>query len=640
MTFHGRVIDHLGIQMYQSPVAAIAELVANAWDADAESVSIRLPADLGPGAEITIKDSGHGMTFEECQEKYLNVGWGRRGDDPNETSSGKGRPILGRKGIGKFAGFGIAEVIRIDTVSEQTGERTIFEMKIKELRGEKYISGEGGNIPAECFGPDDALKGEHGTTISLKSLKMARRPSPGPFARSMARRFLLHQRQDDFTIAVNGEALPEGFNLAGVQFEFPRDYLPAEKPSGLRIDDHGWGIETVGGQEIRWRFLFQWDTIDEEELRGIAVFAKGKLAQSPFLFNLTGGLGGQHGVEYLYGQVDADYLDSLADDVISTERQRIDWIHESTQPLLLWGQDRVKVLLRIWRDRRGAERLHQLETKVARFSPRLDKLQPHEAETVKRALARLGQIPTLSQDQFADLGDAVLTAWEQGRLRQLIATVAEVESLSEEDVLGILFEADVLTGLNIAEAVTTKILTVGGLKLRIQKRELELAVRDYIAKNPWLISPRWETFRIERTVHLLLEDCAQTAGMTGSDWAGRIDLALASGQELLVIEFMRPGIKVDWDHMDRFERYVRILMANINANTGGRFRNVTGYLVADSLESDPAMASRIAALANQHMFAMDWPTLFSNALAGWQEFLEALSSRAPKDARLSALLGN
>ena len=35
LRFHGRIIDSLGIQMYQSPVVAIAELIANAWDADA-----------------------------------------------------------------------------------------------------------------------------------------------------------------------------------------------------------------------------------------------------------------------------------------------------------------------------------------------------------------------------------------------------------------------------------------------------------------------------------------------------------------------------------------------------------------------------------------------------------------------------
>jgi chaperone required for assembly of F1-ATPase len=49
LSFHGRVIDHLGLQMYQSPVAALAELVANAWDADSEHVDISLPATMTTG---------------------------------------------------------------------------------------------------------------------------------------------------------------------------------------------------------------------------------------------------------------------------------------------------------------------------------------------------------------------------------------------------------------------------------------------------------------------------------------------------------------------------------------------------------------------------------------------------------------
>ena len=42
LNYSGRIIDHLGLQMYQSPVAAIAELVANAWDADSDRVEIEL----------------------------------------------------------------------------------------------------------------------------------------------------------------------------------------------------------------------------------------------------------------------------------------------------------------------------------------------------------------------------------------------------------------------------------------------------------------------------------------------------------------------------------------------------------------------------------------------------------------------
>lgn len=79
--FNSRIIDQLGTDMYQSPVSAIAELISNAWDADAENVTITYPTEniTSPDAEIVIKDNGVGMSFEELQDKYLNIGYNRRG---------------------------------------------------------------------------------------------------------------------------------------------------------------------------------------------------------------------------------------------------------------------------------------------------------------------------------------------------------------------------------------------------------------------------------------------------------------------------------------------------------------------------------------------------------------------------------
>ena len=627
--------------MYQSPVAAVAELIANAWDADAENVWITLPESLSEDAELVVRDDGLGMTFEECDNRYLNVGWCRREVLNTDRSPEKGRPVLGRKGIGKFAGFGIAEVIRIETVSKLTGEKTVFELDINDLRSERYVNTEGNEIVAlEYLPPDEQRKKNHGTTVFLRRLKMGRRPSPDQFARSMARRFLLRQRARDFQILVNNNPLPEDDDLEGIEFVFPRDYREEEKPHGLLIDGD-WGVECLpNGREIRWRIFFYKEPIEAEELRGIAVFSKGKLAQRPFFFNLSGGLSGQHGQEYMSGQVEADYIDTLDEDIIATERQRINWEHAETIPLEQWGQDRIKSLLRVWRDRRGEKRRREIEERVATFSGRLERLPKHERRTIERALTKLGAISTLSDHQFQSLGEAILQSWEQGRLRELIDNISQTDDLDERELLNILVETQVLTALNAAEAVKTKLLIVGGLKLRIRRRELETAVRDYIANNPWLISPEWETFQVERSVRKLTKDAAGKAGLSGNDWEGRVDLTLASGNHLLILEFMRPGLRLDWDHIDRFERYVRIIRTQIAANTGGRFQYVTGYIVADSLAKDIAIVDKIKDLQQNNMYALDWSTLFERASAGWQEFLEILVSRAPEDERLRALLEN
>ena len=355
LEFHGRVIEHLGIQMYQSPVNAIAELVANAWDADATCVEIELPERAAdPNAVFVIRDDGIGMDFDECQNLFLAVGRNRRGGETEERTA-EGRPVLGRKGIGKFAGFGIASRVTVETVSAATGERTVFRLDLEALTADDRPSEVRKEIEViDYAAPNEDRKDRRGTRITLSKLTIHRTPSENQFRISMARRFLLHQEQADFSVLVQGEPLPPSYDVAGFEYRFPQD-LP-QPIEGVEIVEDGWGLETVDGNEIRWRFLFHEDTINEEELKGIAVFAGGKLAQRPFLFHLTQGLTGQHGAEYLAGQVVADFIDRLPADLIATERQRVNWDRSETSPLLRWGQRRLRRVFRVWAALRAEEK--------------------------------------------------------------------------------------------------------------------------------------------------------------------------------------------------------------------------------------------------------------------------------------------
>ena len=64
LDFSNRVIEHLGIKLYQNkPTNVIAEFLSNSWDGDASRVYIDLKASTGAGTpEITIMDDGRGMT--------------------------------------------------------------------------------------------------------------------------------------------------------------------------------------------------------------------------------------------------------------------------------------------------------------------------------------------------------------------------------------------------------------------------------------------------------------------------------------------------------------------------------------------------------------------------------------------------
>ena len=72
MQFDPQTIEHLGVQMYSTLPPVIAELISNSYDADAKEVKIEL-FDEGDKL-IRISDNGHGMTFNNLNEKHIRFG--------------------------------------------------------------------------------------------------------------------------------------------------------------------------------------------------------------------------------------------------------------------------------------------------------------------------------------------------------------------------------------------------------------------------------------------------------------------------------------------------------------------------------------------------------------------------------------
>lgn len=74
-------------QEYSSSERALKELVDNAWDADAEQITILLPKPLS-GDPLVIQDDGTGMTEEELRRHYLSIASDRR-SRRGERTAGK-----------------------------------------------------------------------------------------------------------------------------------------------------------------------------------------------------------------------------------------------------------------------------------------------------------------------------------------------------------------------------------------------------------------------------------------------------------------------------------------------------------------------------------------------------------------------
>ena len=109
------LLIQLGEQLVAKPSVALAELVKNAYDADATQVLIRMQSINEPGGTISIEDNGHGMTFEEIQNDWMRIATTSKQDNPESRTYR--RSVTGAKGIGRLAAWRLGTLVTLESVA-------------------------------------------------------------------------------------------------------------------------------------------------------------------------------------------------------------------------------------------------------------------------------------------------------------------------------------------------------------------------------------------------------------------------------------------------------------------------------------------------------------------------------------------
>lgn len=100
-----RLVSVLGEQLIRDATVGLLELVKNGYDADADTVTVKL-LNLANPAETTIivEDDGYGMDLDTILYKWLEPATGHKeAAKEREQRTLKGRLPLGEKGVGRFA---------------------------------------------------------------------------------------------------------------------------------------------------------------------------------------------------------------------------------------------------------------------------------------------------------------------------------------------------------------------------------------------------------------------------------------------------------------------------------------------------------------------------------------------------------
>jgi signal transduction histidine kinase len=111
-------IQRLGEQLVSKQETALSELIKNAFDADATSVSLSFERQDHVGGDLRIEDNGLGMTEEVIRSSWMRISTNNKEEQP--LSPRFGRVRAGRKGIGRFSVQRLG--CRLNFISKPAGE--------------------------------------------------------------------------------------------------------------------------------------------------------------------------------------------------------------------------------------------------------------------------------------------------------------------------------------------------------------------------------------------------------------------------------------------------------------------------------------------------------------------------------------
>lgn len=119
-----RTVELLGRKQIRDSVTALAELMKNAYDADAPWLRVEF-STTGSNQHVVIVDTGLGMSQNDIESKWLVLGTNSKTKRANKTSP-SGRPLMGAKGIGRLASATLGKQLWMFTKTEESLWNIVF----------------------------------------------------------------------------------------------------------------------------------------------------------------------------------------------------------------------------------------------------------------------------------------------------------------------------------------------------------------------------------------------------------------------------------------------------------------------------------------------------------------------------------
>lgn len=655
------VINHLGVGLYSSTPAALTELVANAWDADANEVKITIDAAQ---KSIVIEDDGHGMNAAAIKNKFLNVGYSRRRQSPNKDKSDSGnRKVMGRKGIGKLSMFALANLVKV--TSQATGEEIVgFEVDVPKLKKslEEHTSLELNEFDGAAF-----PKGK-GTRILLENVLTGLNTTESYLRIKLARRFSVLDDASGFKVFLNGAEITKadrGF-YSHVQFLWAFDAATnssiqnlttnlasiatsdvvgaPKKPCVKELDAYvACGKETfsVTGYVAS---VYQPKNLGskEDSANIFSVFANGRVFAENILDEANSA---KYYQNYLVGEIHADFLDDDDIDRATASREAVKRDDPRYQALLGFVRTTLEGIGDQWDDWRTELGLDPSDKGNAGVNEWLLTLTDKRDLTIaKRLMTSIKNATIHSDDTKNDAAKKILyrgaiIGFEKLKLRKQLDKLASVT-----DVLSAEF-ATIFGSLNDVEEAAYSEITKQRLEIIKKFKDitsdpsaLEKVAQKYLFEHLWLLDPSWDRVTGRGEMEKILTEYIKKRDPDST--GARLDITYrASSGRHIVVELKKPGL-TSLSFVNLYEQ-VRKYKAAVEEYYKDKLPGkpqppIDIYVLIAKTPSGFTEADR-RSLAEQNGQIITYQQLITDAINAYQTYLDAMQRTGTLETILEKL---
>lgn len=650
MKISHNIVEHLGLKLYQNkPTNVIAELVSNAWDANATELKINIVNDE-PNKFISVSDNGCGMDIDVLKNTYLVIGKSKYNtlEEQREISEKIRRKPMGRKGIGKLAPFGICRQMHVITVKDKKINWLRFsydEMitigktsSVEEYRPEFIFFNEElssyaiSNIPnnyaflqsyIHLFLDDKKNTNTTGTLIILTELKLKKNISPELLIGSIGQRFTVTLGRPDFKIYINNTLIDEKNALPTWEFR-----IPDEGTTSIDVNVNG------ECKSIKYWIGFVKEAEWPTEHAGIGIYAHGKIAQDrPFFFKVQGR---EILSRYMYGVIEADLIEELGEDLISTDRTSINWENSAFEDFFAKGQEITRKALDLYLEhRKNLDKKENTEiiNNVVANNTELklnEKEKSYLGELLNEITPKLGK----DKDKKREFTEALAKSWINEPSRRMVKKLwNDVKEDSLEQLKHTLHQLSnelVPQSLNLTRTFAQRVFALTKLKERIEDGK-ETPLQKLLEDFPWIISHTYEKFTQRQSLKSVIKkaeekDLLGTRNLSifkDTTMPDFVFLGTANDAEVLVIE-LKENDTANFANIEQLRSYVEYLRRTFSKNT-------KGILIAGSLDKD------VDEIINDSRYLefISWKDLLQKSRKEYITFLTALllvTDENPQDA--------